>query len=250
MNRLKGKAALITGAASGIGKATAKLLASQGARTIVADLNGVAGSAVVNEIIDAGGIAEFQQLDVSDDSSWLNVIKFTKQTYGKLDVLVNVAGVSLIKPISDTTSDEFDFLFKVNVRGSFLGIKHAASAMKLNKAGSIINISSSLGIVGCPNQSVYIASKGAVRSLTKGVAAELANFNIRVNSVHPGFIETNMTKELISDEAVKKMILGPTLMARAGQPEEIANAILFLASDESSYMTGSELVVDGGYTAV
>ena len=128
-------------------------------------------------------------------------------------------------------------------------MKHVVGLMQENGSGSIINISSSLGIVGAPNQSVYTATKGAIRLLTKTAAIEFAPFNIRVNSVHPGFTETSMTKDLMANEEVKKMVLGPTLLKRPAQPEEIANGILFLASDEASYMTGSELVIDGGYTA-
>ena len=249
MKRLEDKVAIVTGGASGIGKATAKLLGSHGAKVIIADLNEQQATNVIKEITDSGNIAEFQKLDISDEANWINVIAFAKATFGRLDILVSVAGVSLLKPLVETTSEEFDFVVKINLKGAFLGMKHVVGLMQENGSGSIINISSSLGIVGAPNQSVYTATKGGIRLLTKTAAIEFAAFNVRVNSVHPGFTETDMTKDLIANEEVKKMVLGPTLLRRPAQPEEIANGILFLASDESSYMTGSELVIDGGYTA-
>ena len=169
---------------------------------------------------------------------------------GRIDVLVNNAGILLMKPVHETSTAEWDRIFNVNVRGPLFGTRAVVPAMRQAGGGSIINISSIYGLVGAPSACAYEASKGAVRLFSKACAADLAPFNIRVNSVHPGVIETPMTKDLLSDPANHKALLGATLLGRAAQPREVSAAVLFLASDESSFVVGSELVVDGGYTAL
>ena len=164
-------------------------------------------------------------------------------------MLVNNAGVLILKSIQETTTEDWDFVQSVNTRGVFYGVKYVLPAMQKAGGGSIINISSIYGIVGAPSASAYQASKGAVRLLSKSAAVEYGEHNIRVNSVHPGVIATNMTKDMITDEAATQALLGGAIIRRPAQPKEVSWGILFLASDESSYMTGSELVIDGGYTA-
>jgi cyclopentanol dehydrogenase len=164
--------------------------------------------------------------------------------------MVNNAGILIMKPLEDTTTEDWDRIFDINVKGVFFGTKCVLPAMKKAGGGSIINISSIYGLVGAPMAAAYEASKGAVRLFTKACAADLAAYNIRVNSVHPGVIDTPMTKDLLADPAVKTALLGTTILKRPATPQEVANAVLFLASDESSFVDGAEMVVDGGYTAL
>lgn len=164
--------------------------------------------------------------------------------------MVNNAGTLILKPVHETSNEEWDRTFDINVRGTFLGIREAVPLMQESGGGSIINISSIYGIIGAPSAGAYIASKGAVRLMTKSCAVDLADFNVRVNSVHPGVIDTPMTKDLLhTDEETRKTLLGPTLMNRPSTPDEVSKAVLFLASDESSFVHGAEIIVDGGYTA-
>ncbi len=249
MGRLSRKVALITGAGMGMGEAEAILFAKEGAKVIVTDINEEAGQDTINKIEKAGQKAEFMKLNVTDESNWTTVMRAVIEKYGKLDVLVNNAGILLFKTLEETTEDEWEGIFKVNTKGVFLGCKHAVEGMKKAGGGSIINISSIYGIIGAPSAAAYEASKGAVRELTKAAAADFAKYNIRVNSVHPGLIDTPMTSDIIKDPAQTKQVLSTTIMDRPGTPEEVALPVLMLASDESSYMTGSELVIDGGYTA-
>lgn len=249
MGRLQNKTALISGAASGMGAAEARLFAEQGAQVIVADVDGDGAQSVVQDITDAGGSAIAVHLDVADAASWDKAITRGVKAFGDIDILVNNAGILIMKPVQDTTEEEWDRIFSINAKGVFLGTKAVLDSMKATGAGSIINISSIYGIVGAPSAAAYQATKGAVRLLTKATASDYAPFNIRVNSIHPGVIATAMTDEMLSDPEVAKDLLGTTIMERPAQPEEVARAVLFLASDEASFMTGSEMVVDGGYTA-
>ena len=249
MGRLQSKTALISGAANGMGAAEARIFAEQGAQVIVGDVDDANAKAVVHEITEAGGRAISVHLDVADAESWDKAITRGVEEFGNIDILVNNAGILIMKPIQDTTEEEWDRIFSINAKGVFLGTKAVLESMKAAGTGSIINISSIYGIVGAPSAAAYQATKGAVRLLTKATASDYAPFNIRVNSIHPGVIATAMTDELLADPEVKEALLGTTIMERPAQPEEVAQAVLFLASDEASFMTGSEMVVDGGYTA-
>ncbi len=248
MGRVQDKVCLITGAAVGMGRQHALLLAEEGGRIIITDLNTSEGEAVAEEINNSGGDAIFIQQDAASEDDWKRVVETGTQHFGKIDVLVNNAGILLLKSIQDTTTEDWDFTQSVNSRGVFYGLKYVLPAME-KSGGSIINISSIYGIVGAPSASAYQASKGAVRLLTKSAAVEYAEYDIRVNSIHPGVIATNMTKDILTDEASTEALLAGAIIRRPAQPKEISWGVLFLASDESSYMTGSELVIDGGYTA-
>ncbi len=261
MSRVKGKAAIVTGAAGGLGEVYARLLAKEGANVAVTDLNEADGNRVVEEIKKDGGTAIFLTHDVTSESQWDDVIAKTVARFGKLDVLVNNAGVMFRKNIEDTSLEEWQRTMRVNVDGVFLGTKWAIGAMKKTGGGSIINISSMAGIVGTPGTSAYNASKGAVRLFTKVAALECSksclDYNIRVNSVHPGLVLTSMVDAEIKEEAsltgqsyeaVKKIREDWHPIGRLGEPMDIAYGILYLASDESSFVTGAELVIDGGFT--
>ena len=249
MGRVQDKVCLVTGGASGIGRETVLLLAEQGARIVLTDLNEEAGQSVVGEIKAMGGEAIFVKHDVASEESWKSVVKTAVDTFGKVDVLVNNAGVFVVKPIQETTEEDWDFVNDVNTKGLFFGVKQVLSAMQKSEGGSIINISSIYGIVGASSASAYQASKAAVRVFTKSAAVEYNEYNIRVNSVHPGVIATPMTADIMADEAAGEALFGGAILRRPAHPKEIAWGILFLATDESSFMTGSELVIDGGYTA-
>lgn len=249
MRRVQGKTALVTGAAMGMGEQHARLLAKEGANVIVTDIAAEQGKAVVGAIKNAGGEAIFVAHDVSDEAAWREAIGKGVAAYGKIDILVNNAGIMLQKPVQETETGEWDRLFDINVKGAFFGTKYVLPAMKKAERGSIINISSIYGLVGGPSAAAYEASKGAVRLLTKASAVDYAPFRIRVNSVHPGIIKTPMTDDILADNESANQFLSSTLVGRAAEPIEVSYAVLFLASDEASYMTGSELVVDGGYTA-
>ena len=258
MGRLEGKVAMVTGGAAGIGKAHAQLFAKEGAKVVITTRKKVAeGTALAESIKKEGGEATFIQLDVSQEDRWKEVINEVIKKYGKLNILVNNAGISLGKTIEETTLDEWNFLMGINSTGVFLGCKCAIGAMKKNgEPCSIVNISSVDAMIGEPELAAYCASKGAVRSLTKSAALHCAaeGYNIRVNSVHPGYIHTELTEKEAQDsglpteqyfEKVGKM----HPIGHIGEPIDIAYVSLYLASDESRWVTGSEFVADGGYIA-
>ena len=248
--RLKNKVALISGGARGMGAAEAQLFAQEGAKVTIGDILEDEGRKLEAEINATGGEALFVRLDVTGEADWRKAVEATVNRFGKLDILVNNAGVSGRGRVEDTTVGEWDRVMEVNAKGVFLGTKAVIPAMRRAGGGSIINISSQLGLVGTDHSSPqYQASKGAVRLLTKATAIQYAREGIRANSVHPGPIVTPMTEAARADPARYEMMLSRIPMGRYGQPEEVAYGVLYLASDESAWVTGSELVIDGGWTA-
>ena len=248
MARLDGKVALITGAARGQGETEARLFAREGAQVVLTDVLVDLGQQVAASIRASGAEAMFLQLDVSNPDEWNEVVRHTVQTYSRLDILVNNAGIAQRDGLIGTRAEDWDRVMSINAKGVFLGMQYAIPAMLQSGGGSVINISSTSGIVGFPGGTAYHASKGAVRLLTKVTAAEYARRGVRVNSIHPGIVETPMTDNMVSERM--QLLLDRTPMGRKGTPMEIAYGALFLASDESSFMTGAELVIDGGMTAV
>ena len=252
MDRVKDKVVIITGGASGLGRASALLLAQEGAKVVVTDIDEVKGEAVVEEIRSKGGEAIFIKHDVASENDSAEVIKKTLDEFGKLDVLVNNAGVFLGKSIEDVSLEEWHRLMSINLDGVFLGTKYAIGAMKKTGGGVIINMSSVAALIGRVDRSAYVASKGAVRSFTKAAALECSkaghDYNIRVNSIHPGVIDTPMMEPFLKDEARRKSKEDRHPIGRLGRVEDVAYAVLYLASDESAFVTGAELVIDGGWT--
>jgi cyclopentanol dehydrogenase len=254
--RLNGKVALITGAASGVqgelmgfGGTTARLFTREGAKVVLTDINDEGGRKTTEEIRAAGGEAMYVHLDVTDEQEWAVAIQTATTAYGKLDILVNNAGTGARFTVEDTTEELWDSQMDVHAKGTFLGTKLAIPEMRKIGGGSIVNISSVYGIVGSPGSTAYHAAKGAVRLFTKSAAIQYAKENIRVNSVHPGFVDTPMTSQGFQDAERLRWVVSRTPMGRTGSANEIAYGILYLASDESSFVTGSELVIDGGLTA-
>jgi NAD(P)-dependent dehydrogenase (short-subunit alcohol dehydrogenase family) len=248
--RLKGKVALISGGARGMGASEARLFAREGARVVIGDILDAEGRSIEAEIKAEGHDALYLHLDVTDEGDWDRAVSRTVERFGKLDILVNNAGVGGGSRIEDTTVKEWDHVMDVNAKGVFLGTRAAIPAMRRAGGGSIINISSQLGLVGTDISSPqYQASKGAVRLLTKTTAMQYAREGIRANSVHPGPIVTAMTERRRQDPEHNKLMLSRIPLGRYGEPDEVAYGVLYLASDESSFVTGSELVIDGGWTA-
>ena len=251
--RLEGKVALISGGARGMGAAEAKLFSREGAKVVIADVLDTEGRQTEAEINETGGDAIFVTLDVTRQSDWDDVISRTVQQFGRLDIIVNNAGVASRTSIEETTVEEWDRVMDINAKGVFLGTKAAITQMKSQgTGGSIINISSISGNVGQENVAAgYNASKGAVRIFSKSAAVQYAADGIRVNTIHPGPIQTPMTQAGWEDaEEIDGYVPNDTApLGRYGKPEEVAYGALYLASDESSYVTGAEIVIDGGYTA-
>ncbi len=247
--RLEGKVAIVTGGAHGMGAAESRLFAREGARVVIADIREEDGRQVEAEIAEAGGEAMFVELNVADEAAWESAVQQTVARFGKLDVLVNNAGISGSRETDFRSTDAWDRLMNINARGVFLGMKYAIPEMQKAGGGAIVNISSISGIVGQEYvHPGYNASKGAVRIVTKAAAVQHAREGIRVNSVHPGMMPPMLGSEN-RDPAQRQASLANVPMGRPGEVDEVANAVLFLASDEASYITGAELVVDGGFTA-
>ncbi|MEN8158598.1 MAG: glucose 1-dehydrogenase [Myxococcota bacterium] len=252
MGRMDGKVAIVTGGASGLGRATATLLAREGAHVVVADVNEVAGTALAKEL---GAGARFTSLDVRDEAAWRRVVEEALAELGRLDVLVNNAGVVVLATIEETTLEQWQRVQAVNSDGVFLGCKHAIPAMLRGGGGSIVNLSSTAGMMGTPAFAAYAASKGAVRSLTKTVAVHCKQrgYPIRCNSIHPGGIDTPMTQGLpaaaaeAAPLAVEALRNQPT--TPLGQPEDVAELALYLASDAAHHVNGAEIAIDAGLTA-
>ena len=248
--RLVGKVALVSGGARGMGATEARLFAQEGAKVIIGDVLESEGQQTAAAIKASGGEALFVRLDVTSESNWQQVVETAVKQFGKLDILVNNAGISVKGRVEETTVEDWNRVMDINAKGVFLGTKAALPAMRRAGGGSIINISSQLGLVGVDNSSPqYQASKGAVRLLTKATAIQYAGEGIRVNSVHPGPIATPMTEARRADPDYYKLTVSRIPLGRYGQPEDVAYGVLYLASDESSFVTGSELVIDGGWTA-
>ena len=256
MGRVAGKVVLVTGAGLGLGRASSLLLAAEGAQLVVSDIDETLASNTTAEIAEAGGEALALRHDVSNPEEWLSVMATIEQRFGRLDVLVNNAGIAIARNIEDTTHTEWRHTMAINLDGVFLGCQKGIKLMKKSGGGSIINLSSIDGIIGEAELAAYCASKGGVRTLTKAVAVHCAEqrYGIRCNSIHPGYIWTPQTENYLRDlgtlEKEKAKALSRHPIGFLGEPSDIAYMVLYLASDESKFVTGSEMVVDGGYLAV
>ena len=252
MGRLKGKTALVTGAASGIGLQTSIRLTKEGARVMMTDINLEEGLQQAEKL---GANATFLKLDITEEEEWISVLDETVKRFDRLDILVNSAGMVLIADVEQITLEDWRKVHAVNLDGTFLGCKHGVRVMKEFGAGSIINLSSVSGMIGGFNLAAYNSSKGAVRMLTKSVALHCARagYGIRCNSIHPTFIETPMLESMIRDspdpEKARQTLVRQVPLRRIGKPEDVANMIVYLASDESTFVTGTEMVIDGGVIA-
>ena len=248
--RLKNKIALVTGAAQGLGAAIARRFADEGATVIVCDMNAEAGNATVAAIEGLGGKACFQLLNVTQEQSWIAATANVVARFGRLDVLVNNAGINIREPIEEMKEENFDAMLAVNVKGPFLGIKHAIPIMRQGGGGAIINMSSICGLVGHKyTTEAYTITKGAVTLMTKTVGVRYAKDNIRCNSIHPSTVDTPLVQILFQDPKKKEERLGEVPLGRLATELDVANAVLYLASDEASFLNGVALPVDGGLTA-
>ncbi len=247
--RLEGKVALISGGARGQGATEGQLFVDEGAKVVLADILDVEGEATAAQIRENGGEASYVHLDVTSEDEWRNAVDFALQTYGRLDILINNAAIYKRTPIVDTDVEEWREIMEVNSTGVFLGTKHAIPAMQRSGGGSIINISSTAGLIGSDRGSAYGASKGSVRLFTKYAAIQHATEGIRANSIHPGPIDTVMIADNLATPEARAESEARVPLRRIGTVMDVAYGALFLASDESSYMTGAELVIDGGVTA-
>lgn len=250
MERVAGKIAIVTGGGKGIGHAVAKMLAEEGAQVAVTDIDEAAGRATVDSLTESGHAAAFFEHNVASEEDWERVVEEVQDTFGVPDVLVNNAGIYRIEPIDETTVEDWRQLMDVNVTGVFLGMKHCTPLMREQGQGSVINLSSVAGLVGVPGHACYGASKGAVRTMTKDAAIELAEAGVRVNSVHPAYIDTQMADYGAETQGASKEELDAMHpVGHMGEPDDVAYAVVYLASEESKFMTGAELVIDGGFTA-
>lgn len=255
MPRLADKVAIVTGGAMGIGKACAELLSAEGAAVAITDRQAEAGMKVNCSLLTSGRRSMFLEHDVSREDQWKEVVEAVAKEFGRIDILVNNAGVGWFGDVEHTSLEDWHSLLRVNLDGVFLGMKHTIPFMREAGGGSIINVSSIEGLIGDPQLAAYNASKGAVRLLSKSAALYCARerTNIRVNSVHPGYIVTPMVENALASsadpEGMRKAIEALHPVGHLGQPMDVAYGILYLASDESTFTTGSELVIDGGYTA-
>lgn len=245
--RLNGKVALISGGASGIGEAHVRIFASEGAKVVTGDIQDDKGKAVVEAVKKNGGEAVFVRLDVAKEEDWTNAVKTAVARFGKLTTLINNAGIYWPEGIEAETLEKWNKMIAVNQTGVWLGMKTAVPEMRKAGSGAIVNISSLYGIIGSPSSIAYHASKGAVRIMSKVAALEYARQGIRVNSIHPGQIETPILAGLTPQQ--NEQIKAATPMGRMGKPEEIAYGSLYLCSDEAAYTTGTELIIDGGWSA-
>ena len=254
--RLAGKVALITGAATGVkgelmgfGGAAARLFAREGAKVVLTDINDDLGQRTASQIDEEVGDAIYVHLDVTREEEWTAAVQAAVSNFGRLDVLVNNAGTAVRSTVEETTMDEWQGQMDVHAKGVFLGTKHAIPEMRKAGGGSIVNVSSIYGVVGSPQSAAYHAAKGASRLFTKAAAVQYAKENIRVNSVHPGYVFTPLTQTIFSDPDVRDWRISKTPLGRLGKAEDVVYGILYLASDESSFVTGSELIIDGGLSA-
>jgi NAD(P)-dependent dehydrogenase (short-subunit alcohol dehydrogenase family) len=248
--KLKGKTALITGAAQGIGARIARLFAAEGAEVFICDLQAEEGQKTAAEIRGAGGRAHFQALDVTDEASWTAAFEAVVKTSGRLDILVNNAGINIREPIEEMKIENFDKMLAVNVKGPFIGIKHAIPLLRSGGGGSIINMSSICGLVGHKfTTEAYTITKGALTLMTKSVGVRYAKDNIRCNSIHPSTVYTPLVEEMFKDPEKKAQRFGEIPLGRLATAEDVAAAALYLASGEAAFLNGVALPVDGGLTA-
>ncbi|MDP2719956.1 MAG: glucose 1-dehydrogenase [Dehalococcoidia bacterium] len=245
--RLQDKVMVVTGGASGIGQATAFLCAREGAQVVILDIDEAGGRDTERRIIDEGGQGMFLRHDVTREADWQNLVDLADKRFGRIDILFNNAGSNLMKPVTEVTEQEWDTLMALNLKGVFFGIKHVIPLMIKGMAGSIINTASTFGLIGNPNMPVYCASKGGIIALTKQVALDYGKHNIRVNCICPGPTLTPRIKKYIDQGFTKAdSMVSRIPMGRAAEPDEIARVVLFLASDDSSYVNGAVQVIDGG----
>ncbi|MCH8291460.1 glucose 1-dehydrogenase [Candidatus Poribacteria bacterium] len=247
--RLRDKVAIITGGASGIGKATALLFAKEGAKVVVADQNEAGGKETVDHIRSDGGEAIFVRADVASAEDVQSMVKAAIETYGKLVILFNNAGIAMRLPVADLPEEDWDRCIDINLKGVYLCSKYAIPEMIKNDGGCIINMASIYGVVGGKTRAAYVASKGGVVNLTRGMALDYASNNIRVNCICPGFVETPLVRDVVKTPEEYQALAVQHPMGRLAKPLEIAYGALYLASDESSFVTGIALPIDGGYTA-
>ena len=248
--RLQGKVAIVTGGASGIGRATAELFAVEGAMVVIADMDEAGGQATVAALVDRGAGAEFVRTDVRHRADVQRLVARAVERFGRVDILVNNAGVNILGDVVEVADEEYDLMMDTNVRGTFLCTKFVLPHMRAAGGGVIVNVASVAALVGARRNVVYDASKGAVLNMTRALAVDHAPDGIRVNCICPGLVDTPMTQRWLAGQENPDQIQRYGLLQRPARPEEIAQAILFLASDMSSYMTGGYLAVDGGFLAV